>query len=115
MPRSGLGSRLLNNKRVELAIPVFERNIRDYPESLSAYDGLSEAFIAAGNTSRRSRTSRQPPVLCDAQPEYLLHRLHELVNGIRGDPSSVVNACLDCFPEVNADVDPRHRVLVRGL
>jgi predicted alpha/beta superfamily hydrolase len=45
-----LGSRLMNNKQVELAIPVFERNIRDYPESLSAYDGLSEAFIAAGNT-----------------------------------------------------------------
>ena len=46
---------------------------------------------------------------------YLLHRLHDLVNGIRGDPSSVVHAGLDGFPEVNADVDPRRRVLVRGL
>src|SRR5688572_10757770 len=47
--------------------------------------------------------------------KYLLHWLHELVYGIRGDPSSVVNACLDCSPEVNADVEPRHRVLVRSL
>ena len=47
--------------------------------------------------------------------KYLLHRLHELVNRIRGDFSSVVNACLDCFPEVNANVDPRNRVLVRSL
>jgi predicted alpha/beta superfamily hydrolase len=45
-----LGSRLLNDKQIELAILVFERNIRDYPESLSAYDGLSDAFIAAGDT-----------------------------------------------------------------
>jgi hypothetical protein len=37
------------------------------------------------------------------------------VDGMRGDPSSVVNACLDGLPEVNADVDSRRGVLVGGL
>ena len=46
-----LAYRLLSNKKVALAIPVFERNVRAYPDSLNVYDGLAEALIAAGVTS----------------------------------------------------------------
>jgi hypothetical protein len=49
---SRLGYRLLESKKTDLAISVFEQNVRAYPESLNAYDGLATALIAAGNTAR---------------------------------------------------------------
>jgi predicted alpha/beta superfamily hydrolase len=46
-----LGYRLLNSGKVTLAIQVFERNVRSYPESVNVYDSLADGLIAAGDTA----------------------------------------------------------------
>jgi predicted alpha/beta superfamily hydrolase len=44
-----LGYRLLNNGKAALAVQVFERNVRNYSESVNVYDSLADALIAAGD------------------------------------------------------------------
>ena len=45
----------------------------------------------------------------------LPHRLQDRVDGVFGDLPSVLHACLNCPPEMNADVDARHGVFVGRL
>ncbi len=46
-----LGYRLLYNNKVALAVLVFKRNIRAYPESVNVYDSLADGFLAAADTA----------------------------------------------------------------
>jgi hypothetical protein len=48
---NGLGYRLMNNKKVALAISVFQRNVRAYPRSVNVYDSLADGFLAAADSS----------------------------------------------------------------
>jgi tetratricopeptide (TPR) repeat protein len=44
-----LGYRFLNNGKAALAVQVFERNVRNYPESVNVHDSLADGLIAAGD------------------------------------------------------------------
>jgi CubicO group peptidase (beta-lactamase class C family) len=46
----GLGYMLLQQKKTDNAIKVFQRNVQDYPKYWNAYDSLAEAYLNAGNT-----------------------------------------------------------------
>ena len=46
-----LGNRLLERKKTDLAVGVFERNLRSYPESMTAHDSLAQALIAKGDNA----------------------------------------------------------------
>ena len=45
---NALGYETLRSGRIEDAIRLFERNVREYPESSNVYDSLAEAYAAAG-------------------------------------------------------------------
>ncbi|HJT52347.1 MAG TPA: tetratricopeptide repeat protein, partial [Candidatus Angelobacter sp.] len=45
---NSLGYHLLMQKKTELAIKVFERNVQQYPNAWNPYDSLAEAYAAAG-------------------------------------------------------------------
>lgn len=47
---NGLGYGLLSSGQKQDAITVFQRNVREYPESANAYDSLAEAQAEAGQT-----------------------------------------------------------------
>jgi CubicO group peptidase (beta-lactamase class C family) len=49
---NGLGYRLLRAGRIHDAIAVFELNVAEYPGASNPYDGLGEAYLAAGDTAR---------------------------------------------------------------
>jgi predicted alpha/beta superfamily hydrolase len=46
-----LGYRLLNSGKVALAVEVFERNVRSYPDSVNVHDSLADGLIAAGDSA----------------------------------------------------------------
>ena len=48
---NGLGYRLINRNKVPLAISVFKRNIRAYPQSVNVYDSLADGFLAAADSA----------------------------------------------------------------
>ena len=48
---NGFGYRLLSAGKAALAIAVFERNVRSYPESVNVYDSLGDGFLAGGDTT----------------------------------------------------------------
>lgn len=43
-----LGYHLLMQKKTDLAIKVFEQNVREYPNAWNPYDSLAEAYMRAG-------------------------------------------------------------------
>jgi CubicO group peptidase (beta-lactamase class C family) len=45
---NGLGYEALQNGRTDEAIQLFERNVKEFPESGNAYDSLGEAYAKAG-------------------------------------------------------------------
>jgi len=45
---NSLGYHLLMQKKTDLAIKVFERNVQEYPNAWNPYDSLAEAYAAAG-------------------------------------------------------------------
>jgi CubicO group peptidase (beta-lactamase class C family)/predicted transcriptional regulator YdeE len=45
---NSLGYRLLYGKKEQDAIEVFEKNVRDYPQSSNVYDSLGEAYMKVG-------------------------------------------------------------------
>ena len=48
---NSLGYKLLNYKKYALAISVFERNVRAYPQSVNVYDSLADGFLAASDST----------------------------------------------------------------
>ncbi|HEX3108268.1 MAG TPA: tetratricopeptide repeat protein [Thermoanaerobaculia bacterium] len=46
---NGLGYRLLNAHKVDLALLVFRLNAESYPQSANVHDSLGEAYLAAGD------------------------------------------------------------------
>ena len=43
-----MGYLMLNDRKFDLAIKLFQRNAGEYPESSNVYDSLGEAYAAAG-------------------------------------------------------------------
>jgi TolA-binding protein len=43
-----LGYSLLSSGKLQDAIVVFQRNVKEYPKSANAYDSLGEAYLKAG-------------------------------------------------------------------
>ena len=46
-----LGYRLLDRKKVSLAISVFKTNVAAYPRSVNVYDSFGDGLLAAGDTT----------------------------------------------------------------
>jgi Flp pilus assembly protein TadD len=46
------GYLLMGQSKVDSAIAVFRRNVRDYPKSWNTYDSLGEAYARKGDTRR---------------------------------------------------------------
>ncbi len=46
------GYELLGAGRIDEAIPVFQRNVDDFPNSWNVYDSLAEAYMEAGDDAR---------------------------------------------------------------
>jgi len=47
---NGLGYRLLYGGKEQDAVEVFEKNVREYPQSSNVYDSLGEAYMKVGKT-----------------------------------------------------------------
>jgi tetratricopeptide (TPR) repeat protein len=43
------GYRLLSEKKLDEAIAVFQKNVKDYPKSWNTYDSLAEAYLTKGD------------------------------------------------------------------
>jgi len=43
-----MGYHLLQQKKVDEAIKVFQRNVQEYPNASNPYDSLAEAYMIAG-------------------------------------------------------------------
>ena len=62
------GYQLLGEGKVDSAIVVFKRNVKDYPESWNVYDSLGEAYAVkgdrrrAGELYRKARSMTKDPV-----------------------------------------------------
>jgi hypothetical protein len=48
---NSLGYRLMNNSKPALAISLFKRNIRAYPQSVNVYDSLADGFLAVADSA----------------------------------------------------------------
>ncbi len=54
-----LGYRLLEERRYDQAIAIFELNASEHPESANTYDSLGEAYQKAGQPDRAARSYRK--------------------------------------------------------
>ena len=75
------GYLLMGQNKVDSAIAVFRRNVRDYPRSWNTYDSLGEAYAKQGNTRRAIEAySRARQMVRDpAQQE----RIDGILTGLR--------------------------------
>jgi Flp pilus assembly protein TadD len=56
---NSLGYRLLERKRLDQAIPIFELNASEHPSSPNVYDSLGEAYMLAGRRELAVRNYRK--------------------------------------------------------
>ena len=56
---NSLGYELLEARRFDAAIAIFELNAREHPRSANVYDSLGEAYLLAGQKERAARTYRR--------------------------------------------------------
>jgi hypothetical protein len=56
---NALGYTYLNSEKTELAIVVFEFNVKQYPQSSNAYDSLGEGLMKAGRLDESIRNYRK--------------------------------------------------------
>ena len=56
---NSLGYRLLEARRVDAAIAIFELNAAEYPRSANAYDSLGDAYMQAGKKAAAVRSYRK--------------------------------------------------------
>ncbi|HEX2123076.1 MAG TPA: alpha/beta hydrolase fold domain-containing protein [Thermoanaerobaculia bacterium] len=79
-----LGYELMAQKKLDEAIAVFARNVREHPRSPNAYDSLAEAYMTAGR--RWSAIANYRRAL-ELQPnnEYVFTMLRKLGSSISGE------------------------------
>ena len=53
------GYQLLGEKKVDEAIAIFQKNVKDHPKSWNTYDSLAEAYGIEGKQQARGRVLRQ--------------------------------------------------------
>jgi tetratricopeptide (TPR) repeat protein len=49
---NSLGYRMLSMKQYDRALPLFEMNIRNYPNNANVFDSMGDLYLAKGNKEK---------------------------------------------------------------
>jgi tetratricopeptide (TPR) repeat protein len=76
-----MGYNLLNQKKVDEAIAIFQKNVKAHPESWNVYDSLGEAYATKGDKTKASTNYKKALSMC---PEGQKPRIQGILAGLSG-------------------------------
>ena len=76
-----MGYNLLNQKKVDEAIAMFQKNVKAHPESWNVYDSLGEAYATKGDKPKASTNYKKALSMC---PEGQKPRIQGILAGLSG-------------------------------
>jgi len=76
-----MGYNLLNQKKVDEAITIFQKNVKAHPESWNVYDSLGEAYATKGDKAKASTNYKKALSMC---PEAQKPRIQGILAGLSG-------------------------------
>jgi len=76
------GYQLLADRKIDEAITVFRKNVKDHPKSWNTYDSLAEAYVAKGD--KKLAVEYYGQALAMTQDETQKKRITVILSGLKG-------------------------------
>ena len=80
-----LGYYLLQKKKINEAIAIFQLNAEQFPQSFNVFDSLGDAYVAAGNDTEAIESYRHALALFPGEGNHIRVKLDRLRSKPRGD------------------------------